>query len=323
MNNERITGSIIAMAFPDNFVSLSNEGIAKITPLLGIGNKHGVKVGHAALCTVDHTTGNVSYYDFGRYITPYGKGRVRSITTDDELLVPIKAIIKNGVITNIDEILLWLEAHPEKTHGGGTLVASVCSYINLEDAELFIQALHTKGSIPYGVFVAQGSNCARFVFDTILASCEDPKTIKRLAWEKVITPSPLGILSRASSDGKIYKAKDGIVSTTKPFSTIGSWKYFFDKPEPKEKKIIEHKVPKACYLDGIGSSAYFTIEDTQKTNEYIITRYTEDGTPDCSNIFKPTTSGFRIRKEYNFVYDSNCDHCHIKQGDTIYRFNKK
>jgi hypothetical protein len=117
--------SIIAIAYPDIFVSLSTEPVANITPYLGLGDKNGIKLGHAALCTVDHSTGDVRYYDFGRYITPDGFGRVRSVLTDHELEVPVIAHIKNNKIKNIDEILLWLEAHPEKTHGEGVLIASV------------------------------------------------------------------------------------------------------------------------------------------------------------------------------------------------------
>jgi len=101
MDQESTKGSIIVIAYPDAFVKLSNEGVCRITPLIGMGNEHGMKVGHAALCTINHTTGDINYYDFGRYITPEGKGRVRNVHTDEELHVPIKAIVKNGEILNL------------------------------------------------------------------------------------------------------------------------------------------------------------------------------------------------------------------------------
>ena len=43
------------------------------------------RVGHAALILVDKDTGTCSYYDFGRYGTPDGYGRVRNPSDDHDL----------------------------------------------------------------------------------------------------------------------------------------------------------------------------------------------------------------------------------------------
>jgi hypothetical protein len=59
----------------------------------------------------------INYFDFGRYITTYSKGRLRSKETDAELHVNIQAKYKNGNLINLKDILLWIERHPEKTHG--------------------------------------------------------------------------------------------------------------------------------------------------------------------------------------------------------------
>lgn len=315
--------SIIVMAFPDSFVALSTEKAAKIAPYLGLGNKHGIKAGHAALCTVDHETGEVHYYDFGRYITPHGYGRVRSAKTDHELVVPIKAEIIDNEIKNIREILLWLEAHPEKTHGDGMLVASLCSDINKEKAQNFIDAIHTKGSIPYGVFVKNGSNCVRFVHDTLRASCENKRTLQNLGWESLITPSPLGVVSRSANMNHVYTVLNGEIKIRKPYSTIGSWKYLFEKPEAKKESLYTCNIENVCYLTGIGSSAYFKLETTKTSNEYLITRFTDKGDIDCQNIFTTKDNSFDPKQNYNFVYDSNCNHCHIQQGEKTYRFDIK
>ncbi|MFT6361587.1 MAG: hypothetical protein ACJAV6_000549 [Candidatus Paceibacteria bacterium] len=325
MDQESTRGSIIVMAYPANFAKLSNEGISKITPFIGMGNKHGIKVGHAALCTINHETGSVNYYDFGRYVTPEGKGRVRNVFTDEELHVPIDAIMENGEVANLNEILIWLEAHPEKTHGEGTLVASVCSDINLDAAEKFIIDIHTKGSIPYGVFVKSGSNCARFVFDTIMASCEDKKMYRKLLREKIITPSPLGILGKASTSGSVYTVLSGVIKTRKPFQRLEILKYFFQKPDSSSAHHIPFTcdVPNAHYLSGVGSQAYFTLEALEAEGEYRITRFTENESGNCTGIFVPVEGGFHYTQNYEFIYDSNCHHCHIKQNDKIFRFNKK
>ena len=323
MSTSNISASIIAMAYPEAFVIPSNEGICKIVPYLGMGSKEGIKVGHAALCLINHDTSSIDYYDFGRYITPLGSGRVRSVNTDEELHVPVQAIVEGGSVKNIEEILLWLEKHPEKTHGDGALFASVCSSINYEKAHKFITEIHTKGSIPYGVFITQGTNCSRFVYDTIMESCEDSKVTKKLKSENLITPSPLGVVSKVTANNTVYKIMQGIVTKQKPFTTLGIWKYFFDKPKKTTSTLPDPIINNAQKLAGIGSNAYFTLEATPQTHEYRITRYNDHGDIDCQNIFTVEDTSFDANRKYQFVYDSNCDHCHIVQGDIVYRFNKK
>ena len=76
------SGKLIAIAFPDTLVRYSENFIQeKIFPLVGLGKKGYIKAGHAALLLVENATGNIFYYDFGRYITPPKHGRVRNALT--------------------------------------------------------------------------------------------------------------------------------------------------------------------------------------------------------------------------------------------------
>ena len=319
----KTTGSLILMAFPETFVRPSTEGICVILPYIGIGTKDAVKAGHAALCLVEHATGNIEYYDFGRYITPIGHGRVRNATTDIELHLPIDAVINNGNIDNLDEILAWLHKHPEKTHGDGDLHASVSSPIDFDKAQKYITDLHTRGSIPYGLFMSDGSNCARFVADTFLAATTDAKVKKGMKNRTRLTPSPLGIIYAGSSSGTMYHVDDSGVREYTDFSNRSNWKKFLDrKPNNMEKSGIT-QVPNSYLLEGVGDSAQFTIQSTDVPEEYSIARYNQKGSKVCEGIFIPTKQGFDFSKDFAFVYDSNCDHCHIEQGDYTYRFNKK
>ena len=321
MKSKKSHGSMIIMAYPDTFVRPSNEGVAKITPYLGIGTKDAVKAGHAALCLINHSNGDIHYYDFGRYITPDGKGRMRSVITDEELDVPLRAIIENDSVQNIDEILLWLYKHPEKTHGDGKLVASINSEIDLDQAELFIQNLRIKGSIPYGIFVEQGSNCSRFVADTLITSCRNQKVVQGIGSRQLLTPSPLGIVSTGSTSGIVYEVSNNIVTQRGKISQTENWKNFFVKRKDTPTHTI-NMVPGAQLLEGIGSSAQFLIQ-AENNHEYRISVFNEKGIQSCENIFTVDTSGFKITEPYTFIYDSNCDHCHIQQENTVYRFNKK
>lgn len=320
---EKNTASLILMAYPDTFVKPSNEGICSILPYIGIGSKDAIKAGHAALCLICNETGKIEYYDFGRYITPNGKGRVRSHRTDAELDVPIKAILDNTSIKNLKEILNWLYQHPEKTHGDGDLHASVALDIDLEKAQKYIHELHTKGSVPYGLFVKEGSNCARFVADTFLASNTNKQAQRAMKNRMRLTPSPMGIIYSGSSDGVLYRVNQEGVHSYSDFSQRKNWQRFLAKKSTSKGTKKIKRIAGSYLLEGIGSSAQFTIKNADQDKHYLIARYSEEGVQDCENIFTPTETGFDISKEFTFVYDSNCDHCHIQQEEKIYRFNKK
>jgi hypothetical protein len=210
------TGKIIVLAFPDTFVKMSDELMCKILPLVGLGTRTHIKAGHAALVLIENETGVAQYFDFGRYITPPGKGRVRGALTDVELVVPVKAQIKNHQLINLNELLLWLEAHPEKTHGEGRLVASLCDTVDYDKALLYIMDLQGQGSIPYKAFGKVGSNCARFVTETILASTNNNSIIKYLKRNKKFTPSTVGNVERSASQDGVYEIYNGCI---KPYTS--------------------------------------------------------------------------------------------------------
>ena len=207
------TGKIISLAFPDTFVRFSDEkNSTSILQFFGLGRNGVIKAGHAAFVLIENATGLAEYYDFGRYITPEGKGRVRSAETDVELEIPFKATFDSDrKLTNIDEFLLWLEKHPDKTHGSGRLVASVCDYIFYDKAKAFVLETQNKGSIPYSTFRKEGSNCSRIVTDTIINSTDKSRIRTPLLRNKMFTPSPLGNVDKGAMENKMYQVENGIL----------------------------------------------------------------------------------------------------------------
>lgn len=319
------TGKIISLAFPDTFVRFSDEKYANdLLQLVGLGKKGIIKAGHAALVLIENNTGNADYYDFGRYITPLGKGRVRSAITDVELKIPFKALFaENGALCNVEEFLLWLESHPEKTHGSGRLVASVCDYIDYDKAKSYLLELQDKGSIPYSTFRKEGSNCSRIVTDTLLKGTDVSKIRKPLLRNKLFTPSPLGNVLKASMGNKMYQVENGVLLEYPASVFKENLTNYFDKKTPivKKKKpnVLSSFLENAHFLSGIGSSAYFTIKPSQEQPLMEISRYTEEGEEDFRGLFE-TVSKFDILKKYRFVYDSHCQYCHIEQLGEIIKF---
>ncbi|TPN83031.1 DUF6695 family protein [Aquimarina algicola] len=321
----KYTGKIISLAFPDTFVRHSDESVLKLLPLLGLGKKGFVKAGHAALVLIENKTGIAEYYDFGRYITPFGYGRVRSALTDVELSIPFKAHIDSSDhLINVEEFLLWLEANPHKTHGDGRLIASVCDHIFYDKAKEYILSMQSKGSMPYKAFGKNGSNCSRIVTDTILASTNHTKIRTALLRNKLFTPSTVGNVEKSAIKNAIYEVKDGVVKKYTSSAFKENMTNYFDKniPEAKSnpKKIVSEELQGAHFLSGIGSSAYFKLCSTSGKNIFEIRRYTECGEEDFCGIFKCLDSSFDCDIEYEFVYDSNCMYCHVHQKGKKIRF---
>ena len=123
--NNKCAGFAIAIAWPETYCKQPGYWYDRFTNLLGFSDNHYYKVGHAALVLINSETKKCHYFDFGRYITPFQHGRVRSEITEHGLKVNTLAqISKDGQrIENFNEILRELQLNHE-CHGEGALHAS-------------------------------------------------------------------------------------------------------------------------------------------------------------------------------------------------------
>lgn len=174
---------IITLAWPEGMVKATGAWYDNI-----LSQEGKYRVGHSALALVNSTTNKVHYFDFGRYHTPEGYGRVRDIETDPDIAV-IDAEISEHKIANINEILVYL-SQMKATHSEGKMYASVLCNVDFKLAFNKAKGIQKKGMIPYGPLVRPGTNCSRFVAKVINAS--GPSLIKklRLKYPFCISPSP-------------------------------------------------------------------------------------------------------------------------------------
>ena len=317
------TGTILVLAYPDTFVTMSDEWICNLLPLVGLGTREYIKAGHAALMLIENRTGDVSYFDFGRYITPKGHGRVRGANTDAELEVSIRATFcSKGELKNVEELLLWLDANPQKTHGEGRLLASVCHSIDFQKAKSYIDQLQGRGSIPYGAFNKDGSNCSRFVTDTILAATIDQKIIRSLKFNKKFTPSTVGNVEKAATS-PLFEVYDGQVKPFQGSALKENLKNYFDRKKPysHQNKAVLSPPGKAQKLSGIGSNAWFelVLDDDLPKFHFRIRRYNDLLQIDYDGVYISET--FDISESFQFTYDSHCAFCHVIQKGKKIRFN--
>lgn len=323
------TGIILTLAYPDTIVMVSEEWFSPFLRFLGVGKKNYLRAGHAALVLIEKQTGVLEYHDFGRYITSEPNGRVRGRDTDNELHFPLKAEIKNDVITNLDAILKFLGTHPKLTHGDGKLVASVCNAINYQKARKHITAMQNKHFIRYAAFIKDACNCARFVTDSLIASVTNSEIKKKLENSKWFTPSTVGNVLLADTENHPYEVSErGEISKFTGSQKSENLRCFLDRLkdhkvnfkgtlEPKYNNVKENH---AQWLSGIAAGAWFELYDLGSKTEYRFRRISPYGNVDCDAVFRVDDASFIYNQPYEFVHYSNCKFFNIEQNDKVFRF---
>ncbi|QXP62638.1 DUF6695 family protein [Polaribacter sp. HaHaR_3_91] len=327
MSIDKTNGIIVILSYPETIVRPAYwEPSSKVWPLIGIGSKHAVQAGHAALLLIKKDQTEINYFDFGRYITSYSNGRVRSKETDPELKVSINAEFENSKLINLKEILLWIEKHPEKTHGDGRLVASIHNEIDFEKAHNYIHQLINQKEIPYGAFIKNGTNCARFVTDAIIVSSTNKKIGKQLKRSNLLTPSPIGNVIKGNTNNSIYSVYKQQIEDYKNRSILKEYKTSFFNKFDIEPNLIGTELPNkkvfdlkdGTWLGGIGSGAWFKIERQIDSINYTISRFDSKGTKDFYADFSIDKKCFNYLEKHQFIYPTNCKEAIIMQNNKLY-----
>lgn len=186
MNN---SGTIVALAWPDTKVVC--EGKWYDVPMRWVGAiKDGeYSAGHAAFLLINNASGDIDYFDFGRYHTPIKYGRVRSRLTDPDIEMKHKAIIDAGEITNLDQILIE-RYNNGACHGKGRLTAAIVKNIDYKKALNKVLRIQDRDAIYYGPFEFKGGTCSRLVAQTVLASTSDWLTKMMIVFPYTISATP-------------------------------------------------------------------------------------------------------------------------------------
>lgn len=326
------SGIILTLAYPETIVMVSEEWFSPFLRFIGIGKKGYLRAGHAALVLIDKETGVLEYHDFGRYITSQPNGRVRGCDTDNELYFPIKAVIEQDRIKNLNEILQFLSTHPKLTHGEGKLVASVCNAVNYYKARAYITKMQDQHFIRYAAFKKKASNCARFVTDTLIASVTNVQMQKKLIKSKWFTPSTVGNVLLSNTEACAFEVTDiGNISEFKGSQKSENIRCFLDKLKNHKPNFIGTLQPckvnglskNAQWLSGIAAGAWFELYKTQNEFEYRFRRISPHGNIDVDAVFTCNDVSFNYELSYEFIHYSNCKFFNIKQGDVVFRFDRK
>lgn len=174
------------MAWPETRCKQAGAWYDTISNAIGLSRDNYYKVGHAAIVLVNSETKKCHYFDFGRYHSPFGYGRVRNEDTDHELTLHTPASIIDGKINNIKTILSELKQN-KACHGDGYLFASIVKG-DFSSAYQKAKEMQIHSPIKYGPFIWNGTNCSRFVRTVALAG--KPKLAYKLNLTVPLTISP-------------------------------------------------------------------------------------------------------------------------------------
>ncbi len=232
MNN---SATIVALAWPDTKVV--HEGKWYDEPMRWVGAIKGgyYKAGHAAFLLINNETGDIQYFDFGRYHTPMKYGRVRDKLTDPDITIKHQALINDGVIVNLEEILL--ERYNNKAcNGDGRLTASIVKNIDYDRAYAKVKQMQEREAIYYGPFEFNGTTCSRLVAQVVLASTEDWLTQVMILFPYTISATPRSNNKVLNDCCHFYEINEGEIEMKK--SKFYNFKKLF-KSNSKESVTIK------------------------------------------------------------------------------------
>ena len=183
-------GIAIMLAWPETKCKQAGAWYDSIMRFANVNKNGYYKVGHAAIVLVDANSGKCHYFDFGRYQTPKGKGRVRDASTDFELKINTNAEFDlSGNLLNLEEIVQELQWN-ESCNGDGELKVGQTP-INFNNAFEKAKTLQRNIFIKYGPFVLNGTNCSRFVRTIALKGMRPSVEKLLIAIPPMITPTPI------------------------------------------------------------------------------------------------------------------------------------
>lgn len=327
---------IIPLAWPEAPVRTAGGPYDKLLEFFKLYRNGYYKAGHAAFLLVNHATGDIDYFDFGRYISPDKNGRARSKETDPEVVFNFKADIRDGSIYNLNEIIKAIGVHPQ-THGEGTLYAGIQKGINYSKAVEHVRRVQDAPFTPYGPFVVGGTNCSRFVAQTIAKSIKGNGFKFLFPW--YFTPAPLGNIFYSSGRKLLKLNKEGevielfIKGEGKQFNFMKEiMMYKNGETTPDPNKASQNKIDapinrenvseRAQWLGGTGAGAWYEIMSVSQNN-IKVARHQANGENDFIFDFIGPTDQIEFNRPYKFEYGSHGSKVILSQSGQNFEFTKK
>ncbi|QNL51291.1 hypothetical protein H8S90_06870 [Olivibacter sp. SDN3] len=329
----------IIIAWPDATMR-GDENWMMFFKKIGLVKNLNFRVGHTAIILVDPETKRLLYYDFGRYISPRGYGRARSVLSDPRLRLHTKAKIdRNNQICNLYEIMEEMDSIKEITQGVGRIYFSVAEGLSFIKAKKYADDLVKEGSMLYGAVARGNNNCSRFVTRLLASSSKKYGLFHGIRYPETIKSSPMSNVVNVRRDRLVYLYDDlnGLkrirmsrfqsiafllqqlydnVSTRRALSLPDDTIIGAMEASKRPTSLPEE----AQWLGGVGEGAWYLIKPNGLAGHFVVSRYTETGELEYERIFR-TESPFDINQSFAITYDSHLLFTTIIQGNNIIRLH--
>lgn len=303
-------GILIALAWPETYCKQAGGWYDPLLNFMGLAKNNYYKVGHAAVALVCPKSGEIHYFDFGRYHAPFGHGRVRSKTTDHELKLSTKGFFdQDGNFTNYQEVLHEL-ANKAACHGSGTLHASRYE-INFQKAFQKATEMQDRSPIPYGPLLPNGTNCSRFVRSVMKAGISSLKHVQ-LHLPLTISPTPIGNV-------KVLKEYQKVEPRTSESHARPSKKTLdFLRSTLPAPTVPKHIPSTVQWLSGEGGGSWFHIENHQLG--IFVKRFDPNGVLECEGIYHSKKPVDLNHSNYQITHPSHCGRITLEGNTEKYTF---
>src|SRR5690606_7123610 len=171
---------------------------------IGIVKNLNFKVGHTGIVLIKRETGEMLFYDFGRYIAPRGYGRARSKFSDPRLEIKLNAKFENNKIANLEEIVQQFETLKPAMYGEGILYFSLAHDINFELAKAYGDDCVHQGTYPYGAVARNNNNCSRFITRMLIRASKRYSWRHSINFPETIKASPISNVVNVAPDRMVY-----------------------------------------------------------------------------------------------------------------------
>ncbi len=179
----------LILAWPETKCKQAGAWYDSVTHALGFAKDGYYKVGHAAIALVDGRNGNVKYFDFGRYHSPHGYGRIRDEETDHDLKINTIVQWEETIPLNLPDLIEELQSN-ESCHGEGPIQVGI---LPIDFKKSFTRAIEMQSEEfwVYGPFVRKGTNCSRFVRTVAKAGSKKRLRSFKMSVPWMISPTPM------------------------------------------------------------------------------------------------------------------------------------
>jgi hypothetical protein len=285
---------------------------------------------------VEHSTGRLFFYDFGRYIAPRGYGRARSANSDPLLEINLLAQFENNTISNLQEIIQHFESLKESMYGQGKVYFSVVRDLDFNKAKAYADSWVDIGTYPYGAVARNNNNCSRFITRILMESSERFHFWHKINFPETIKASPMSNLVNSVPDKMIYSYTENEGLRKFKMTRWASFWFLLKKLQDNvsSKKAVllpddsspgamtvQNKpasVPaNANYLGGVGDGAWFSVEP-RSDRLFSITRFTTSGIKEYS-IIAESAIVLEINQPLQVTYDSHFMVTHVIQNNKKHR----